>query len=329
MLNTYLNDNLNTPYPFFQGQLPFPMTVITGLGLCLHGESNGYPLYALDVNIGKDFVFLAIGRDSPTNSAGELFGVLWANTSGSYAYFRAVWGYGSQLTFWYPYWHLVDEPPTTSYEPYDPPPNQEQLQNPVYAPTASIMELTRVYFDEVRDIRETPSVGGAGYMTLGTIPAEAVGSYRGKFYLDPSCVRWMPTDVFGYHTSIAEFANKVPLGQRFDISTSGVLSLSVGGSTATVVAPAADDYTLTSFTTLAEPGVRTINGLFITGETSSCKQLEFRSDLDSVSFSVLQGSQDPDNPLPAVISIEGGTDFPNCYSPDDEHQVEAYWDDNA
>lgn len=328
MLNTYLNDNLNTPYPFFQGQLPFPMTVITGLGLCFHGEPNGYPLYALDVNIGKDFVFLAIGRDSHTNVAGELFGVLWAKTDGSYAYFQSVWGYGAELTFWYPYLHVVEPPPTTEYTPYNPPPDQEHLQNPVYAPTASILEMTRVYFSHVQENRETPSVGGTGYMTLGTIPPEAIGSYQGKFYLDPSCVRWMPTDVFGYHTSIAEFANKTQLGQRLDISTSGVLAMDIEGSTVTITAPEADSYTLTDFPTTTTPGIQTINGLFVTGSTA-CHQLELCSDLDSVSFTVLQGSQDPEHPLPAVISIEGSTDFPNCYSPDEEHQVEEYWNDNA
>lgn len=42
MINTYINDNANVPYPFFgMGAMPFPMCCIVGFGLCIHGTPAG------------------------------------------------------------------------------------------------------------------------------------------------------------------------------------------------------------------------------------------------------------------------------------------------
>jgi hypothetical protein len=42
MINTYINDNVNVPYPFFgMGSLPFPMCCIVGFGICIHGPLTG------------------------------------------------------------------------------------------------------------------------------------------------------------------------------------------------------------------------------------------------------------------------------------------------
>lgn len=332
MLNTYLNDNLNTPYPFFEGQLPFPMSCITGLGICLHGEPNNYPLYALDVSIGKDFVFMAIGRDSATNVAGELFGIIWAKTDGTYAYFQSVWEYGSELTFWYPYIHYTAAPNATIIDPYNPPPDNEHLENPVYIQPEEA-QMIRVYFSRHTETNmEMSHVGGTGYMTLGSIPSDAVGTYKGKFYLDPSCIRWMPTTVFGYHTSITEFAQSTLLDQRFDLSASGILSMDITGNTVTLTAPEADSYTLTEFPDATEPGVKTINGFSV---VNGIHKLVIQSGRSDVSLSILQADpiaakeKDRVAELAPVICIEGSTDFPNCYSPDEAHEQEEPWNANA
>ena len=42
MINTYINDNANVPYPFFgMGFMPFPMCCSVGFGLCIHCTPAG------------------------------------------------------------------------------------------------------------------------------------------------------------------------------------------------------------------------------------------------------------------------------------------------
>jgi hypothetical protein len=73
MLNTYINENLNVPYPFYgTDALPFPNSCITGIQIAVCIASNyaadmpSYYLYASSITFSKDAAYLVICR-SDTN----------------------------------------------------------------------------------------------------------------------------------------------------------------------------------------------------------------------------------------------------------------------
>lgn len=69
MLNTYINENLNVPYPFYgTDALPFPNSCITGIQIAVCIENSyavampSYYLYASSITFSKDAAYLVICR---------------------------------------------------------------------------------------------------------------------------------------------------------------------------------------------------------------------------------------------------------------------------
>lgn len=67
MLNTYINDNMLTPYPFASDtRLPFPYSVFSGLSVCVHGTAQFSTVVVTGVEITDDTVSASLALDGTT-----------------------------------------------------------------------------------------------------------------------------------------------------------------------------------------------------------------------------------------------------------------------
>ena len=241
MFNTYINDNVTSPYPFFGGsKLPFPLGCILGMGLCLKGPETGHPVYASSVTITKTSVHVVLCRDA------EIVATLNAATDGD---------------------------------------------------TDTILQ-TEAY----------PSV--SGYLLLGSLDGVVPASYSGVFYIDPSCVVYLPEAVYTYHTEIEINNNIYLLGSSLDINASGLLQLDAVGQLEGT--PSSASMPLTSADTLdTSDRVLSINGMSV-GEGSEHKTLTIGTSCSSaITFTAMELGTSF-----VVLSAHGSQKFPNCYSAD-------------
>lgn len=309
MLHTYLNNNQNMAYPFFgDTALPFPMSCITGLGLCLvqeEGQQDTNSFFASDVVITQNAVWISICRR--TGDATGVIGLMYANTDGYYTYIPswvldAVYEDESmlpkELRYVYAAW-------------------QEDFDPSVVAILTSDMQVFYSYVKYGSGITAERRKG-CGYMILGTIPPDAVGIYRGEFYIDPSCITYMPPEVYSIHTSIeADYTSK-PAGQLITIEPAGLLSCNLTGGTVTTITFVNTDPENLGYIVLQEDSrqhVTTINGGTIAGSyTKPYPALRITTDIDGVAFRVIDRSDI--NTL--TIEVNGNHEFPNCYAGDDD-----------
>lgn len=68
-----------------------------------------------------------------------------------------------------------------------------------------------------------PEVKANGFITVGTIPERAYGTYTGIFRLDPSCVLRVPDIVTGKHKKLTINGNTYTLSQSLQLIVSDYL----------------------------------------------------------------------------------------------------------
>lgn len=86
MPNTYLNDLLTSPYPFFgDAALPFSQACILGLGVCIRSNTSVYPIYATSISIGLSSVYMVLchKKTSGNITKNVIIGTLFADTARS------------------------------------------------------------------------------------------------------------------------------------------------------------------------------------------------------------------------------------------------------
>ena len=67
MLNTYINDNMLSPYPFASdSELPFPYSVFTGLSVCVSGSVQFSEVVVTGVEVSDETVSAALALDGTT-----------------------------------------------------------------------------------------------------------------------------------------------------------------------------------------------------------------------------------------------------------------------
>lgn len=306
MLTTYLNDNQNMAYPFFGDvELPFAMSCITGLGLCIELEddqdtSNSF--FASDVVITEKAVWISICKRS--GGATGVIGLMYANTDGYYTYIPS-WVLDAvyedqtiiplELRYVYAAWNEEFDPETVGL-------------------LASDMQ---VFYTYVRDGSGITAERrrGCGYMTLGIIPQNSIGIYRGEFYIDPSCITFMPRSVYGKYTDIKANNTQRVANQLITLEAAGLLSFAIEGNTVSFVNTAPND---SGYITLPEDNrqhVTMINGGTIEAtESNPYPALIIDTDVDGVFFDVL----DRDDISTITITVHGDHTFPNCYLEGDE-----------
>jgi len=310
MLYTYLNDNQGMPYPFYGGcVLPFPMSVITGLGICIQADGDSaVPLFAGSVVIDATSVRMAICRRL-SNDAIELVGMFYGNTDGFYTYIPS---------------YISD----AVYEDQTITPQMLRFVYADYAPVqgSTVSGDSVIYNTELDDIIENMQVfysfvqanvgtvlgriASTGFIQLGSIPEAAIGSYFGEFYIDPSCITYMPDAVYGYHTAYIVSGDTYPARQSIDIRASGLLTLSVNGSTATFGTTAdANEADLVELENSTRSRISFINGYTISATaTDKYPTLTLPDYGDQIKWTVLKNT---DKTL--ILEVEGTTTFPSCY----------------
>lgn len=318
MLNTYLNDNQGMAYPFYGGgSLPFPMSVITGLSICIQDDADTHqPLYVGSVMIDATSVRLAILRhlsDDPDDSAAELIGMFYANMDGFYTYIPS---------------YLTD----AVYEDQTITPQMLRFVYADYAPVqgSTVSGDSVIYNTELDDIIENMQVfysfvqanvgvilgktTSHGHIQLGAIPESAIGSYFGEFYLDPSCVVYMPDSVYGYHSAYKVNNDTYAATQAIELRASGLLTLSVNGSTVafdTVLG--ANESDLIDFEFSTRSRITGLNGHSIEAidyEGQYYPEITFK---DNYMISWRCVAETSDN---LIIGVNGNDTFPNCYGDD-------------
>ena len=295
MLNTYLNDNQSMAYPFYGGgSLPFPMCVITGLSLCILVDDTAEPastniLYADSVTISSDSVTVVICRKADLTTT-EVVGVLTATMQGSCNYIPSY------------------------------------VDASVYSESDGIQTL----YEELaaRDNVVFRTTTSTGFMQLGSIPESAVGSYKGPFYIDPSCAIYMKDSVFGKHKKYQIGLDSSDIGQSFIINTSGLLTWTKNNSadansytidnkfdTDSQELVVLDAATRRSVTDLCGYRIESVGEadaypiLTLVGEPEALIKFDI-SGAPTAGTVIDGGTACPDTPV--IITITGTTGFPNC-----------------
>ena len=308
MLSTYLNDNQHMAYPFFGNQeLPFPNSCITGLGVCLREsrrvEATADLFYISNVIISKNAVWVSICKrvNKDGQDTGQLLGTFYATTEGYYVYIPS---------------YVLD----AAYE------NGDQIVSPeplrlVYSLYADMSEAEaealsadmQVFYSRVMQgtgITNTKNKG-TGYMFLGTIPENAIGSYTGEFYLDPRCIVYMPENVLGHHRKIIVNNTSMDLSSVLQFNTTGLLGLDRDTETKTLTFKRIQTEDTQAFVNLPnsyKKKVTGINGYQLGGGTLAYPRLELISDVPDITFSVYNNSGDS----AVVIEAYGNSRFSSC-----------------
>jgi len=242
MLNTYLNDNQRRPYPFYGGEaLPFPMSCITGLGVCIQDDGNLRRVYISVIAISRNSIRAAVCRESDT-AVSEFLGILYADTTGWYTYTDSAASREGYET-------------DTEPEPVDP-------RRLVYYDEDYTQSL-QVFYSYVLSLHlaDREYARSTAYMQLGTIPEDAIGVYTGKFYLDPSCVTYISADVIGRCAKMTVNKTEAETPHALEIVTGGLLTASVTGGTLSFgTLESADSNMLTETPAVPYSFITSING---------------------------------------------------------------------
>ena len=311
MLSTYLNDNQHMAYPFFGDRaLPFPTSCITGLGLCIQQDARAIQveyLFASNVIINADSVWVSICRkvkiEGTDKHTAQLLGIFYANTDGYYVYIPshvldAVYENGDQI--------VSPEPLRLVYSLFADGVTEDMAENMV-----ADMQVFYSYIKEDTGISNIENKG-CGYMLLGTIPENAIGSYAGEFYLDPRCVTYMPEDVINYHQAYEVNQIGREASQVLEFNTSGLLGTYIEGSTVRFyrISTGDDDEDIPDLVELPETyknRVTGVNGYVLGGTTSiDYPELHLVSDLETVTLSMEETGNS------VIITIDGGETFAPC-----------------
>jgi hypothetical protein len=316
MLSTYLNDNQGMPYPFYgDGSLPFSMAVIVGLSICIKGNSlDNRPLFANSIMITSDSVRVAIcrHRSGDANDTPELIGMFYATTAGYYTYIPS---YMIDAV----YENQTIEPPELRFVYGDYAPIQhvtvvnggtvyEQLPD-------EVIENMQMFYSYVNSaVGVNPArVPSYGHIQLGVIPEDAIGSYIGEFYLDPSCVTYMPDSVYGYHATYATNQDVSDAEQAVSIKTAGLLSLTIDGNTVCVTSTKdSDEASLVSLGLSTGSRITHLNGYGIDAtQTVPYPFLKFTDTDTTITWRCLKTYDSA-----VIIEVNGSNDFPSCYGDD-------------
>ena len=323
MLYTYLNDNQGMPYPFYgHGSLPFPMSVITGISLCIRSEDAAVnPVYASSIVITENTVRLAICKKSAEGEA-VLLGIFYANTDGYYTYIPTMYA-GDAV---YENQTFGDDVLRYVYADFAPITEQttEGIATTYMTYMNDVIEHIQVFYSYVRGNLHTILGRSAsyGHIQLGTIPKEAVGSYIGEFYLDPSCVLYIPNDVSGHHTAYTINTVTQPVRQTFTIGCTGLLTVSVDAGTARIsTVYDADDAELVKLDFETRNRVEFINGTTISSseppneeltDLEKDKYIHPRLNIQNLdTLATWRVAHVTDTAI--TLEIDGNTSFPNCY----------------
>lgn len=310
MLNTYLNDNQSMPYPFYGlGSLPFAMSVITGMGLCIKTSSDDDPetqginrLFASNVQISKDSVNVAICRKNSLEGF-ELIGMFYARTDGYYMYLPGYAEWQDDAV----YEDQTIEPQMLRWVYHgDVDAYNEMIDNDQYVPVFNL----QTFYSYIASSGDTAlsSVMSTGYIQLGSIPEAAIGNYSGEFYLDPSCVTYMPETVYRGYDKYTIGSTEYKAGQRIDLSANGLLRFAVeGGTVFAAETTDADKEQLVELTFEGREQVTGLRGYPIAGTTANpYPTLTLKGDGNLIRFNVTHQTD------PVVIEVIGTTAFPNC-----------------
>lgn len=275
MAQTYLNDNMSMPYPFYgYAALPFSMSCIVGLGVCVRGEEpdDQFPVVASSVAISEDSVNLAIGRYKKIDEAGgteednlafELIGTIYANTAGYSVYvpasFYTTYGDGESIQreieqvlarYAGQYTetpvpiggmiHYTEDDVThplfdVYYVPADTATVTASTSQPLINAEQAAFSMAVYYTTNINPSRAILSTAAStGYMVLGVIPMESVGVHEKRYALDPSCVTYIG-NAFGQYNAIDVNGEISGLDQTFTMQAGGLVGFEVEVNTVTLV----------------------------------------------------------------------------------------------
>lgn len=265
MINTYINDNATVAYPLYgTGYLPFSMSVITGMGVCVLGADSSDPIYLSSVTIARDAVDVVICR------GGTMLGSMRAT--------------------------LTD-------------PKAESK--------------IRVFTDTLL----------SGYLTLGSITEKDIGSYTGVFYIDPSCIMYLPEAVRAGHTELQINNKYYSIGDVLNITAEGLLTFAPSSESKIPILEGKPETDTAVMTTVSGTGgyamVSSINNIEPIAVGDSKGQLVVDTiHPEVISLSIDASAATVSDPSDTgggtggvvLLIIEGTKKFPNCY---DENEDEA------
>lgn len=177
-----------------------------------------------------------------------------------------------------------------------------------------------------------PVSGTMSLLIDKTMLQDAYGSYNGKFYLDPSCVTYMPANVYGKLKMLEISGSTYSADQAVDFSCmGGVITMHDPtfsddrlSRTATITgSDDVDSFKLVNTKARNEIVVNGINLLDVPDATpqSPYPTIAFLTGSTTISFNVLKGSMT--DPSDLVVEIVGDTSFPNCYGTGDEAHADV------
>lgn len=168
----------------------------------------------------------------------------------------------------------------------------------------------------IQNVCKNPNIFVNGFVELGIIPEEAYGLYTGKFWIDPSCISFVPQKVMRLDMHNIMIGNDtVDINQCLNIHTTGLLKttpvtkngiLTGNINVATEALNNADLYTI-----LDERNynmVTSVNGVSTaTAFTKNGSTLSITSESGSIEVSATSIGNS------ITVSIKGNKQFKNCF----------------
>ena len=172
--------------------------------------------------------------------------------------------------------------------------------------------------------------GTASMLIDKTLLANSYGTYKGKFYLDPSCVTYMSDAVAGTLTSVRVNGTTYSPSQSLNFTCMGdvveLVGPEISGTTATALirgTTSVNTYNLVNSSSSTKTYVGPVNE--ITGGTATAAvpypTLTLAAENpdnhpNAIQIAVVRGSET--TPADLVLDLIGTTAFPNCYEKGDE-----------
>ena len=294
------------------------MSCITGLSLCLQQDydSNQSPIYASVVAVANGSVRIALCRDLDiSNNVAEFIGMLYAYLDGSYQYIPSSVDSAVYETT------LITDPVDPERLVFgtftDLPPDEEEMDQIILSDMQMFYAFVRsMYHGLPRSV-----VTSTAYMQLGTIPEDSIGVYQGRFYLDPSCVVYMPSNAFGYHEAATVNDAEMLVDHTIQLSVTGLLTAKVeDGSLVFGCLDSTDKNTLNSYPEHPLEFVEYVNGA-TTAALHSLAIDDFTVEIEGETETIIKTKiawQVQELNDAVLLTVNGTNDFPNCYAQENE-----------
>lgn len=162
---------------------------------------------------------------------------------------------------------------------------------------------------------DVSSISVYGFLFIGEIPKDTNASYTGEFVLDPSCISFISADMISKYDTYTVNGESFKTPQLFNIDVSGLLDVAIESDK--VILTGENASSLTEIDALFElPSVidtldvLSVNNIQAGSSAGTSTGTTLHIGTTATGITIESNSE---NASVIVVTITGGSSFPNCY----------------